>query len=28
MYAVPDVDEVMAVGNELGIHPSPEEVAG
>src|SRR3989442_11961860 len=25
MYAVPDVDEVVAVGQGLGIHLSPEE---
>src|SRR2546422_10612603 len=25
MYAVPDVDEVVAVAKELGIHLSPEE---
>src|SRR2546429_8796191 len=25
MYAVPDVDEVVAVAKELGIHMSPEE---
>src|SRR4030095_6576630 len=25
MYAVPDVDEVVAVARELGIHLSPEE---
>src|SRR5467141_5414813 len=25
MYAVPGVDEVMAVAKELGIHLSPEE---
>ena len=26
MYAVPDVDEVVAVAKELGIHLGPEEV--
>src|SRR5262250_2485375 len=26
MYRVPDVDEVMAVAKELGIHLGPEEV--
>ena len=25
MYAVPDVDEVVAVAKELGIHLSPDE---
>src|SRR2546425_10554617 len=25
MYAVPDIDEVVAVAKELGIHLSPEE---
>ena len=25
MYAVPDVDEVVAVAKELGIHLAPEE---
>jgi len=25
MYAVPDVDEVVAVAKELGIHLGPEE---
>jgi amidase len=27
MYAVPDVDEVLAVAKELGIHLGPEEAA-
>jgi len=26
MYAAPDVDEVLAVAKELGIHLGPEEV--
>jgi hypothetical protein len=25
MYSVPDVEEVMAVAKELGIHLSPDE---
>jgi len=25
MYAIPDVDEVVAVAKELGIHLGPEE---
>ncbi len=25
MYAVPDVDEVVAVAKELGIHLGPDE---
>jgi len=27
MHAVPDVDEVLAVAKELGIHLGPEEAA-
>ena len=26
MYAVPDIDEVVAVAKELGFHLGPEEV--